>query len=136
MHKLDTRLLLHYELPVDPYSFPALSKQPSPRGSNWKNGGVHSVWLLTRERHLSDLKLQVKIVYRLQLSAVSAFIELALQNSRAQVDSLLCPFLVCFHLKHDHFCLLIDLEGCLVRQERLFLYLISLPTIKTTKKST
>ena len=49
---------------------------------------------LTRERHLSDLKSQVKIVYSLQLFALSAFIELALQNCRDQV-------VIWFYMKLD-----------------------------------
>ena len=41
MRKLETRLLLPYLLPIDPYSFPAFSEQLSPRGE--KNGRVNSV---------------------------------------------------------------------------------------------
>ena len=36
MQKLETRLLLRYVLPVDPYSFPVFSEQPTLRGRNWK----------------------------------------------------------------------------------------------------
>ena len=57
MRKLEKRLMLRYALPIDPYSFPAFSEQPLPRGSNWKNGGVHSVviWVhMTLDRGVYD----------------------------------------------------------------------------------
>ena len=43
MCKLETRLLLRYLLPIDPYSFPVLSEQHSSQGSYWKNSRVNSV---------------------------------------------------------------------------------------------
>ena len=42
MKKLDTRLLLRYVVPVDPYSFPAQSSLPYVEAIG-KNGGVLSV---------------------------------------------------------------------------------------------
>ena len=57
MHKLDTRLLLRYVLPVDPYSIPAFSKQPSPRGSNWKKW--RSTFSLTSDQGATSIRPEV-----------------------------------------------------------------------------